>query len=262
MATVSVLNTTAQLTSATLVTRQGDWTITGTWTFDNDPSAPFVVTSGSAVVSNLDADLLDGEEGSHYLTLGLSDPGADRLVFWDDSEGNMAFLTVGSGLKVTTTTINPAGLDVNTTQAAVSSGAEETLWSFTIPANTFAADGDFIEVFLCGTQAGVTASKTNRLYFDGTGGTVIAISNYGNTNATEWFIQATIVRDGASSQKAFGTAVQRGGGGGNTSNRTNSDYTDLTGDETGTIDLVMRTDAVNANDVVFEFGTVKLFKAP
>ena len=42
-------------------------TITGLWTFDRDPLAPFAVTSDSAVVENLDADLLDGQHGSHYL---------------------------------------------------------------------------------------------------------------------------------------------------------------------------------------------------
>lgn len=46
--------------------RHATMTIDGVWTFDKDPSAPFVVTSGSAKVTNLDADLLDGEEGSAY----------------------------------------------------------------------------------------------------------------------------------------------------------------------------------------------------
>jgi len=36
--------------------------ITGAKTFDLDPSAPFIVTSGSAVVTNLDADKVDGKE--------------------------------------------------------------------------------------------------------------------------------------------------------------------------------------------------------
>jgi hypothetical protein len=42
-------------------------TITAAWTFDRDPSAPFIVSSGSAVVTNLDADLLDGQHGSYYV---------------------------------------------------------------------------------------------------------------------------------------------------------------------------------------------------
>lgn len=42
------------------------YTQTGLITFDRDPSAPFAVTASSAVVTNLDADLLDGQHGSYY----------------------------------------------------------------------------------------------------------------------------------------------------------------------------------------------------
>jgi hypothetical protein len=42
------------------------YTQTGLITFDRDPSAPFAVTSGSAKVTNLDADLLDGQTGTAY----------------------------------------------------------------------------------------------------------------------------------------------------------------------------------------------------
>jgi hypothetical protein len=36
----------------------------------------------------------------------LADPDADRLLFWDDSAGAGAFLTVGTGLSISTTTIS------------------------------------------------------------------------------------------------------------------------------------------------------------
>ncbi len=36
---------------------------------------------------------------------GLGDPNADRILFWDDSAGSYAWLTVGSGLTITDTTI-------------------------------------------------------------------------------------------------------------------------------------------------------------
>lgn len=41
-------------------------TVTNLFTFDRDPSAPYAVSSGSAKVTNLDADKLDGEEGTAY----------------------------------------------------------------------------------------------------------------------------------------------------------------------------------------------------
>lgn len=43
------------------------YTQTGLITFDRDPDAPFAVSSSSAVVTNLDADKLDGQHGTYYL---------------------------------------------------------------------------------------------------------------------------------------------------------------------------------------------------
>jgi hypothetical protein len=39
----------------------------------------------------------------------LSDPGADRIGFWDDSAGQFTWLTVGSGLAITGTTLAASG---------------------------------------------------------------------------------------------------------------------------------------------------------
>lgn len=39
----------------------------------------------------------------------LSDPNADRIAFWDDSAGTVDWLTVGSGLSITGTTISASG---------------------------------------------------------------------------------------------------------------------------------------------------------
>lgn len=49
-----------------------DLTITGHWTFDRDPAAPFSVTAGSALVVNLDADLLDGLHASDIVANAVS----------------------------------------------------------------------------------------------------------------------------------------------------------------------------------------------
>ena len=35
----------------------------------------------------------------------LTDPGADRIAFWDDSAGDIVWLTIGSGLSITDTTL-------------------------------------------------------------------------------------------------------------------------------------------------------------
>ena len=39
-----------------------------------------------------------------------SDPNADRIVFWDDGAGSLAYLTPGSGLQISDTTLNAAAI--------------------------------------------------------------------------------------------------------------------------------------------------------
>lgn len=63
---ISVLNTDAGLGGKTIITAETTQTITAAKTYDLDPNPPFVVTSGSALVTNLDADKLDGQDGSYY----------------------------------------------------------------------------------------------------------------------------------------------------------------------------------------------------
>lgn len=70
MSDIAVLNTTSALSAKSLDTLEGDQTITGLKTYDRDPSAPFAVTASSAVVTNLDADKLDGQEGTYYTNMG------------------------------------------------------------------------------------------------------------------------------------------------------------------------------------------------
>jgi len=41
--------------------------------------------------------------------LQADDPGGDRMLFWDDSEGKLAHLQLGTNLSITGTTINAAG---------------------------------------------------------------------------------------------------------------------------------------------------------
>lgn len=63
---VTVSNTSASLSGKTLLKAEDAQTITGLKTFNLGASAPFAVTAGAAVVTHLDADKLDGEEGTAY----------------------------------------------------------------------------------------------------------------------------------------------------------------------------------------------------
>ncbi len=59
------------------------------------------ISQSAAVTGNL--PLANGGLGTN-----LTDPNADRIVFWDDSAGVMAFLTAGTGLTISGTTITSA----------------------------------------------------------------------------------------------------------------------------------------------------------
>lgn len=52
----------------------------------------------------VDVSLADGGTGA-----SLADPNADRIMFWDDSAGAVTWLTAGSGLSITGTTITATG---------------------------------------------------------------------------------------------------------------------------------------------------------
>lgn len=98
------------------------------------------------------------------LGVSLSDPNADRLLFWDDSAGNTAWLTLGSNLLITGTTLDATGgsgtgitwNEVTTTSqtAAVNNGYitnNAALVTITLPASF--AVGEIVRI--AGTGAGL-----------------------------------------------------------------------------------------------------------
>lgn len=70
--------------------------------------------------SGTDVALADGGTGA-----SLSDPNADRILFWDDSAGAMTWLTPGNGLTITATTID-AGSTLGTSVSASGTSVDFT----------------------------------------------------------------------------------------------------------------------------------------
>jgi len=124
-----------------------------------------------------DVALADGGTGA-----SLSDPNADRIMFWDDSGGAVDWLTVGTGLSITGTTITATGgggglsaVDQTTTSvtAAINtiySANNASLVTITLP--TTAAFGS--QIWVIGQGAG------GWLVQNGTGVT----THIGNTAST------------------------------------------------------------------------------
>lgn len=90
------------------------------------PSAGDVNVEGNRLyrAGGTDVALADGGTGA-----SLADPNADRIQFWDDSAGAVDWLTAGSGLTITGTTITASGGPSQATQAALEAETVETTYA-------------------------------------------------------------------------------------------------------------------------------------
>lgn len=230
MANVAVANTSSGLSGKTVMLAESDQTVTGLHTYSRSTSAPFAVNAGAAKVDNLDADKLDGQTGSYYndpanlssvvpLAKGgtgaaLVDPNADRLLFWDDSAGAIDFLTPGTGLTITTTTMTASASSITAYTATVADVVSTASITTTISwTNTLAvADGDEIEVRCLvelKNNKGSSGSVTQTLGFGGvtqawSGG---AATWADNATARVYVLTYRFVRYGADMYVALGAGT-------------------------------------------------------
>lgn len=102
------INQTVLIAFDTLDNDYGIETITSLFTFDRDPSPPFAVTAGSAVVTNLDADLLDGLNSTAFAQVLTSAGGTESLIN-DSSTPSWALKGLTAGTNITLT---PSATDI------------------------------------------------------------------------------------------------------------------------------------------------------
>jgi len=117
--------------------------LTGTGTLASDVT--LAVGAGTGIAVNADDVALS------FLGLeALVDPNADRIMFWDDSAGALAWLTVGNGLDLTTTTLSlasstaGAGLTHSAGVLAVGAGT-----GITVNANDIALTDQSVSTTVC-----------------------------------------------------------------------------------------------------------------
>ena len=89
-----VAHTGVTLTAGNGLTGGGD--ISANRTFDVGAGTGIAVAADTVSLSHLGIE-------------SLTDPNADRIMFWDDSAGVVQWLTLGTGLSITDTTINASG---------------------------------------------------------------------------------------------------------------------------------------------------------
>lgn len=141
-----------------------------------------------------DVALADGGTGA-----SLTDPNADRLMFWDDSAGSVAWLEAGSGLTISGTTITASG--------AVDRQVFNASGTWTKPASGTVA---LIECWGGGGSGGRRGTNGDRASGGGGGGynyRLIALASLGATET------ATVGAGGA----ARSGSNQSGAAGGTTS---------------------------------------------
>ena len=115
-------------------------------------------TSGSATVSL-----------SHLGIESLSDPNADRIVFWDDSAGASQWLTAGTGLSISATTITVGTLNQDTT------GTAALATSITVSANN-STDETTYPVFVDGATGTQGAETDTGLSYNPSSGLLTTTS--------------------------------------------------------------------------------------
>jgi hypothetical protein len=99
---------------------------------------------------------------SHLGIQSLTDPNADRIMFWDDSAGAMQWLTLGTNLSISGTTLNAT--DTNTTYSAATSTALGLVELFSDTVQSVAAN-----------PVSSTASRTYGIQVNGSGQMVVNV---------------------------------------------------------------------------------------
>lgn len=147
-------------------------TTMATFTAGTTPTLDLVTgtTIGSAYVyrvSGTDVALADGGTGA-----SLTDPGGDRIAFWDESAGTggaVTWLTMGNSVAITATTLDTIQ-DIRTSAAPTFAGA--SLTGDTTVSKTLTSATPATERLLYST---ITASPTGNTFAIGTGGSLAGV---------------------------------------------------------------------------------------
>lgn len=192
-----------------------------------DPVTHRLLVDASSSSITIGGPVIGGTNGLPlYVVAGVvaqpADPGADRIWFWDDSAGTMEWLTVGSGLTITGTTITAAGSGGTVTSVAVSGGTTglttsggpiTTSGTITFAGTLALANG--------GTGAVLVDPNADRIMFwDDSAGQVTWLTAGSGLTITTTTITASGVPGGSNTQVQFNDSGAFGGDSGFVYNKT------------------------------------------
>lgn len=100
---------------------------TGLHLLDTNASHDLIVKPGSNITADRTLTVTTGDTD---IEIDLTDPGADRILFWDDSASKWRDLTLGTNLSITDTTINAASAGSGITAATVQASTSGTAITF------------------------------------------------------------------------------------------------------------------------------------
>lgn len=180
-----------------------------------------------------------------------------RLVKGDDLNTHAAALNgtapaaIVTAAGASTSNVAPAGLlayNVTSTGNGADT-SEDTLWTYSLPANVLSAVGKTLRIYAYGVCGANTDNKTMKLYF----GSEVITTPTAATNAKNWYLQLDVIKTGASTQIVCGQGIV---------DTTSVTPYVTTGAETDTSAITIKMTGTagtgTANDIVFKFGLVEI----
>jgi len=222
-------------------------------------------TVGAAIYSDGEGDPADvgttADGTSDYASRrdhvhGLADDSVANAKLADMAQATIKGRAVGAGTGVpvdltasqAAAIVGTAALDVDTSALGNVGTGEDTIASYTVPADTLASNGDSIWFEAFGIAANNANSKTLKVYF----GADEIIAAVDTSWGLEWTMRGRIIRTGTGTQKAFVDFTTSSGTGAGSLGGAAGVNAGCTEDETGTIVLAITAEAVSDNDFVCE----------
>ena len=225
----------------------GDVTLAGT--------PDYITISGQTITRGL-VDL--GTDVTGTLGIGnggtgasLTDPNADRILFWDDSAGAVTWLTAGTGLTITDTTITASGGGGGVTYKQVQSQVDitdnATLQNITGLSFTAAANTSYKITF----HLFVSASATSTGYEVGITGPA---SPTGYASIATLWNSATAETGTITNSTSYGSIGSNGNSGGSTARPCEGTILFHNGSNSGTVQLQGKVETGVSGTVSFKTG--------